>query len=609
MAVYSVKNSNGRFTLRLTLTQGEPITAENKSPVSYKLELIANTAYNFELYSIGSKVVIDGKTVHYQERTTTKQYSIADYGTLKLAEGSTPISHNSDGSKAISFSYSIDMKQVDYTPGPLSSSGTMTLTSIARKATVTSAKSFKDHENPEFSFSNPGGFDVVPYFNVYDKATNEKVFGVTRDKGKYPSTYTIELTDDERSKMLAAANTSNEYSVWIGVSSYNGSDYIDYDSKNVTLSIVDANPIFIDEDVSYVDSNPITYALTDNEGQGIVSGISTVDVICKAAKGVKGATISKYNISLHTAYGTITSAGGGTAPLGTVSSDTDLTLRVYAVDSRGNSTLVEKTVTMFPYSEPKLAYHHARDFIECARCDENGVLDKKGTHLKVVVQGKWSAFPNGKNIGKLQVMYATKNEESGWYDLTTDNTLGNASNLYVAQGEFDGVAPGVTLAKTKSYTVTIRCIDSLDKAAKVSYRIPTQVVDFHLRKGAAFGEYVTEENTLKLSNEWTANGLYSLGRCVQLSENADANNCLDFRVYGVAPLVASSISNLPEAIGGTLRVFSADGRGLSATDIIYIIQEYTTLSGHKVYRRRAQKNVGENEWKFYTWYLYQQQIT
>ena len=213
MAVYSVNNSNGRFTLRLTLIQGEPSAANNQSPVSYKLELIANTAYNFEKYAIGSQITIDNVQVHYQERTAQKQYPIADYGTLLLAEGNVTINHNTDGSKAISFSYSIDMAKVDYTPGPLSSSGTMTLTPIARKATVTSATDFNDEQNPTFSFSNPAGFDVVPYFNVYVRDDVDRVFSVARDKGKYSSPYTIELTDAERSALWAATKNSNKYSV------------------------------------------------------------------------------------------------------------------------------------------------------------------------------------------------------------------------------------------------------------------------------------------------------------------------------------------------------------------------------------------------------------
>lgn len=140
MAVYSVNNSNNRFTLRLTLTEGDYSIADNSSPVSYKLELIANTSYNFSQYAIGSSITLGGINVHYQERTTTKQYSIADYGTLLLASGSKTFTHNADGSLELSVAFSIDMKSMDYTPGALSGSGKMVLATIPRYAKFTEHK-------------------------------------------------------------------------------------------------------------------------------------------------------------------------------------------------------------------------------------------------------------------------------------------------------------------------------------------------------------------------------------------------------------------------------------------------------------------------------------
>ena len=391
----------------------------------------------------------------------------------------------------------------------------------------------------------------------------------------------------------------------MGVETFNGSDSLGTSSKEVELTIVNANPVLTADKVSYTDVNNATKALTESNGQTIVSGMSSVNVTCGEATAKKGATIVRYDVSLGSAYKPIHSATGGTSELGSVISDTNLILFVTVVDSRGNtSETVKKTVPVYPYSEPKIAYHPNFDYIECARCAENGVLDKKGKKLKVAIMGKWSAFPNGKNKGKLQVMYSSKDKDSDWFDQTTEDMVGDASNLYITQGKFNGVVNGITLDVTKSYTVTIRYIDSLGKSAKVSYKIPTQAVDFHLRKGAAFGEYVTEENTLTLSNEWAAKGILGMGKCLQLSSDADVNNCLDFRVYGISSPAVNTIKNLPENVLGTLRVYSGDGLATSGADYIDVIQEFVSLLGDKIYRRRVRKAT-DGSCVYYGWYLYQ----
>ena len=619
MAEYSVNNSNARFTLKLTLTDGNPNVSDNSSIVTYKLELSANTAWDFINYNITKTVVLDSETVHNE----TKAYSSGEYNTITLAEGSKKIYHDKDGSKTLSFSYSIDMKKVDHTPGPLSSSGTMTLTSIARKAEVTYSKNFTDEDGAYIEFSNPGGFNIKPYFDVYDKTTDKIVCSFANPIGQYTNPTSIIFSDDGRKYLWANTKNSNTYKVVVGVETFNGPNSLGTSSKEVELTIVNANPVLTADKVSYTDVNNATKALTESNGQTIVSGMSSVNVTCGEATAKKGATIVRYDVSLGSAYKPIHSAAGGTAEVGSVISDTNLILCVTAVDSRGNtSETVKKTVPVYPYSEPKIAYHPNFDYIECARCAENGALDKKGKKLKVAIMGKWSAFPNGKNVGRLEVMYTSKDGESQWYSQTTDDIVGNASNLYITQGKFNGVVNGVTLEVTKSYTVTIRCIDSLGKSAKVSYKIPTQAVDFHLRKGAAFGEYVTEENTLTLSNEWTAKGLYGLGKCVQVSAYADLNNCLDFRVYGVSQSVCNTIHNLPlgfygayengvevpTASGGILKVYSADGLGLEGNDEgINIIQEYTVVSGKYKFLRSVTKKV-TGECIFTAWFLVQQTI-
>ena len=136
MANFDKSNSNGRFTLRLTVTETATSTANNTSSLSYTLKLIANTGWNFELYKIGYAVKLNGVTVASCARSSSPSLSIQDYGTLTLCSGTYTVTHNSDGSLSMPVAFSIDMASLDYTPGPLSGSGAMSLTTIPRASTI-----------------------------------------------------------------------------------------------------------------------------------------------------------------------------------------------------------------------------------------------------------------------------------------------------------------------------------------------------------------------------------------------------------------------------------------------------------------------------------------
>lgn len=350
MAVFTVNNSNNRFTLKLTLTEGTPSVANNNSPVSYKLELIANTSYHFTDYAIGSKVVMDGETVHNQVRTASVQYSISSYGRITLASGSKTITHDADGSKKIAVEFSIDMASADYTAGALSGSGDMELTTILRQATITSATDFTDEENPTVNYTNPLG-DSVSALQVCIATDSSTIVVPYRDISKTGNSYTFVLTDDERTALRNATKTSKTLSVFFYIKTTNGGTNY-YSKAEQTLTIVNANPIFTEEQVAYADNSSFA-DITENPLH-IVQNKSPLTVIFGAAQGNKGASITKYELTLNGVTKTINAdtSAGYSLPFGTVNSSQDLTLSVKAIDGRGNSTTVKKKVIMLAYDLP-----------------------------------------------------------------------------------------------------------------------------------------------------------------------------------------------------------------------------------------------------------------
>lgn len=355
MAVFSVNNSNDRFTLKLTLTEGAYSVANNTSPVTYKLELIANTSWNFTQYGIGRKVVLGGKTV-YEGGRVTGEFSIKDYGTLTLASGTTTITHDTDGKKSLSVAYSIDMASADYTPGALSGTGTMTLTQIPRQATLLAAPAFNDEDDPVIGYSNPAG-TAVTTLQACISLDGSKADIAYRDIPKTGTAYKFSLTEAERNVLRNATKTSNTRTVKLFVRTIIGG--VTYTSSvQTTLTIVNAVPTFTTSQISYADTATDVVAITGNNQHIVQNKSSLTATIKTAATGNKGATITEYTLSVNGVSKTATAIGD--VSFGAVNSSKDVTLSVTAKDSRGNAKTVTKTVTVLAWSKPSVSATLAR---------------------------------------------------------------------------------------------------------------------------------------------------------------------------------------------------------------------------------------------------------
>lgn len=310
---------------------------DNETIINY--EFIGAGTYDGYIKSGNFNFEINGITV-YKSATRINLFN----GTV-IAKGQVKIPHNSNGSKKFTASAEAG---IFYTAVNCEGSGEWELTDIPRKATTSKATNFTDEGNPQITFSNPGGFQLAPYFNIYDE-DGTKVYGIVRTKGTYSSPYTFSLSDSEREALRNATNLQKQYTVYAGVTTYDGTNSLGYSSVKATLSIVNANPIFSVDDVTYADTNPSVVAITENP-QLIVQKQSNLVVTLESAEGLKGATIEKYELNLNLV--TKTSAVAGTVTFGKVNSAQDLELSVTVTDSRGFTTQITKTISMIAYSPP-----------------------------------------------------------------------------------------------------------------------------------------------------------------------------------------------------------------------------------------------------------------
>ena len=378
-------------------------------------------------------------------------------------------------------------------------SSTYQLDVIASQATITGADNFNDEQNPTIYYSNTAGNGVTSLQACisFDGSKDDIAY---RDVPKTGNSYTFQLTDAERT-VLRDNTPGNSRKLFFYLKTVVGANTY-YDRAERDLTIVNANPIFTADQVDYTDTNNATTAVTDSD-KHIVQNKSVLSVTFTAATAIKGARITAYSVSVNGVAKSVPAAG--TIDFGTINANSDLSLVVTAIDSRGNSTPVYKTVTIIPYAEPSVAPYTSYKSIVCERCDENGTLADEGAFLKLVVQGKWNTLPNEKNTASVQVNATYSGYDSGWITVPATASGGGAGNNYFKWYDINTKVASLTLDTTKAYTVTIRCIDSIGGYKDIPYTIPTSDVCLHLRKGgngASFGEYSQDENTLSVAPSW-----------------------------------------------------------------------------------------------------------
>lgn len=164
--------------------------------------------------------------------------------------------------------------------------------------------------------------------------------------------------------MLQYIKTSNSSSIKIGIITYGNAEY--YSEKVGTLNVVNSNPIF--SNFTYQDTNNATTALTGNN-QIIIKGYSNVKgIISTANKAIaqNSADMSKYRLIIGDVQKEANYSSDSEVGI-TISNANNNVFNMYAIDSRGNSTL--KTISPSTYK----AYSNINIKSAVAQRQNNGI--------------------------------------------------------------------------------------------------------------------------------------------------------------------------------------------------------------------------------------------
>lgn len=375
--------TNGSFTT--TSCEGRSLTfnwsvksqnvANNQTTINWSL--VGSGSYTYGWVTCGNfKVTIDGKQVYYSA-TRLNVYS----GTT-VASGTYTFTHDNSGNKSFT---AYAEAGIYYVAVNCSGSGTWSLPSIARNATITNAPNFNDEANPTITYTNPAGTNVSS-LQACISLTGSSSDVPYRDISKTGTSYTFNLTTAERNT-LRQATTGKSRTVYFYIKTIiNGTTL--YSSYGVTFSIVNGNPTI--GTVTYQDSNATTVAITGNNQQ-IIQNQSALQLNIGTVTALKYATISKVQYSINGYTVDITNSYTNPVAIGTINYSTNFNLNVIVTDSRGFVTTKSITVTMLAWKLPYATINIARQSNFYAETDMlvNAYFSSVDSHNSVTIQYKY----------------------------------------------------------------------------------------------------------------------------------------------------------------------------------------------------------------------------
>ena len=282
-------------------------------------------------------------------------------------------------------------------------------------------------------------------------------------------------------------------------------------------------------------------------------------------------------------------------------------------DARGYSTVVEEEISVSDYNRPRIINGSGKNSIVCARCNSDGNLDPGGLRLLIQIGRKYSKVVSGgsqRNFCKLSYQWKTDAADEDAYSDPAELLAKTATSDYVSK-----VIPGVVSSNTTAYNIRLIAEDDIGETDTVTMTVPTAFASYHVPIGGhgfTLGGYhdPAKYNVFdcRFDAEFDGNvygKVYGLGGLPMVPENANFNDYKDFGVYAVTQTAkALTIENMPVQKAGTLRVWSANGSGLTTGTYVYILQEFVPFDNSATYRRcvMLENDVWEYmPWKVSTW--------
>lgn len=279
-------------------------------------------------------------------------------------------------------------------------------------------------------------------------------------------------------------------------------------------------------------------------------------------------------------------------------------------DARGFTTIKSDSIDVISYSRPRIIPGDRQNNIVCTRCNSNGTTDPGGVYLLIEIGRKYSKVVSGgtqKNFCKLSYSHKTDAEDESSYSDPEELLGTTATTDFVSV-----VLQNIVSSNTTAYNIRLIAEDDVGESDVVTITIPTAFAAWHVTPGGhgfTLGGYhdPAKYNVFDCLFDAEFEGnvygkVLGLGKLPEIPEGADFDDYKDFGSYAVAEdAVAETISNCPSEVAGVLRVWSANGKGDTTGDNVYIMQEYICRDNSAIYRRSIQLIGTQSSWIYNEW--------
>ena len=477
----STNNSN--WTFKLVATENSTNIANNTSSLTVTAYIgrssSAGASYMYGA-SISCPVSVTGcsnQTISYNNPGTV---NIAAGGWLNIGSKTFTVSHNSDGSKSVSISSSFSN---NVSPSSGSASGSMNLTKIPRASSVSCTNA---------NIGSNSTINISRYSNNFTHTITYTFGNLTGTIATKTSSTSVIWTLP--TTFYSKIPNSNSGVGIITCITYSGNTEIGRKTCNFTAYVTNSNPIF--NNFTFEDINSKTLELTGNN-QTIIKGYSKVRATISSsnkATAQNSATMSYYQ--LENAKGTYSSEADVIIEVDKFSNNK---VNVAAVDSRGNSTNVSKSIDNFiDYSDV------IKDTLSLSR-NNNGV----GKFVTLNFNGVFwnNSFGEIDNTIKVDYLYKKTNET----EYTTGTTVIEPTiddNNFSFNGLIAGDAEDNGFEIQNSYDVIVIVSDELSKVTFTGIiGAGTPGIAFYGNKVSLGDKYDTNLGGTQLWGNLFANGI------------------------------------------------------------------------------------------------------
>ena len=272
--------------------------------------------------------------------------SIGKNSTIEIGTQTNTYVHDNNGYKTIPYYAFID---TSWDIGDAYCDGTLDLPRILRYPQMTGATDFTDEENPSISFTNQGVFPVRVKMN---NGNNTILY---RDISQTATSYTFELTNQERNTLRTLSANSGTFPIKFVVCAMSGNTELNASWIDKTMTIVNANPTFT-YTMQETNAKVIT-ALGTNVANDIVQDTSVIQFaintqVYKNASGIK--EIQIINTSTDDRRNIIVNGESGTYNYTINVNAIGGIFNIIVVDSRNYSSFIQVEKNLIEYQPIKI---------------------------------------------------------------------------------------------------------------------------------------------------------------------------------------------------------------------------------------------------------------